>query len=113
MGTSIIFHLETVNEETVITDDTSFASLSSEFEDIQVMKSKTVRSKDGVITFDDVILIGQPHSYALLKLTSQAIDPYKNLNSFGIENKQIYMLAYLRPCEAGEQQTADNKCVLC
>ena len=113
MNTSIIFNLETVKEETVITDDESFASISSTSESIQVMKSKTVRATDGVFNFNDVILIGEPKNMALLKLQSAAVDPAVNLKAFNKQTPDIYMLAYLRSCQPGEQMTKDNKCVVC
>ncbi len=77
------------------------------------MKSKTVRSADGMFNFSDVILIGEPYSYTLLKVSSAAIDPSVNKKAFGLVTQDIYLLAFLRSCQPGEQMTADNKCVLC
>ncbi len=61
----------------MITDNSSVAVMSSVTNDVQVMKSKSVRSVQGFFTFDDVIIIGPPGKDILLKVNSESIKPEK------------------------------------
>ncbi len=79
------------------------------------MKSKSVESKQGIFTFDDVIIIGPPGRTILLKITTDSIKQAKITNAFASLGQipDIYVKAYLRLCTRGEYQSSDNKCIVC
>lgn len=96
------------------TDNTSVAVMSSIASEVQVMKSKSVKSIDGIFTFDDVIIIGPPGRDIILKITSDSIISDKITKAFPILAQQnVYLKAFLRLCTRGEYQSSDNKCIVC
>lgn len=91
------------SDRVLITDNSSIAVMNSIAPDVQVMKSKSVRAVQGQFIFDDVIIIGPPGRDIILKITSDSIKPEKITNAFpSIEQKSIYLKAFLRLCARGE-----------
>lgn len=91
------------SDRVLITDNSSIAVMNSIAPDVQVMKSKSVRAVQGQFIFDDVIIIGPPGRDIILKITSDSIKPEKISNAFpSIEQKSIYLKAFLRLCARGE-----------
>lgn len=108
--------LELIDEvgRVISTDNSSSAVMSSISAGVQVMKSKSVTSTEGMFNFNDVIIIGPPGNSILLTIACDSINPTMIANAFpNITQEQIYVLAYLRLCDRGEYQTSDNKCIQC
>lgn len=82
MSQNISLELKDEDNRLLITDNTSVAVMSSIATDVQVMKSKSVRSSSGIFTFDDVIIIGPPGRNILLKINSDSIKPAKLAKAF-------------------------------
>lgn len=80
------------------------------------MKSKSVKSVEGIFEFNDVIVVGPPGTDILLKVTTDSISKDKIEKAYpGLWQKlpEIYLKGRLRLCIRGEFQTTDYKCIQC
>jgi hypothetical protein len=98
------------------TDNTSVAVMSSQSPNVTVMKSKSVKSTEGVFDFNDVIVVGPPGTDMLLKVTTDSISKEKIEKAYpGLlaTLPEIYIKGRIRLCLRGEFQTTDFKCIQC
>jgi len=113
LGTSVSFELQSIEGQSILTDNTSYAIVNSISSDVQVQKEKTVTAVNGVFTFNDLLVIGEPGSSILLEVQTAAVDSSIIEKAYGFTPQKIYLLAYLRICISGEYQSSDGKCITC
>jgi hypothetical protein len=60
MSTNVSFQIMDEQMRKLTTDNSSVAVMSSQSPNVTVMKSKSVKSTEGVFDFNDVIVVGPP-----------------------------------------------------
>ena len=115
MAESVTFELLDINGNLIITDNSTIGTLISKSDKVQVLKSKSVKAQEGVLFFNDAIIIGPPGEDILVQVVADSIDKAKIEKSYSSISvvKDVYLMMHMRLCVVGEHQSSDNKCIVC
>lgn len=71
-----------IDNNLIVTDNSTIGTLSAHTSQVQVMKSKSVKAQEGTLFFNDAIIIGPPGENILIKLNADSINEENIMRSY-------------------------------